>query len=149
MMPLLYLNFGILDGVLALVELLLEGQAGDPVGTVGHQQHGELELSNILACSINIRCKLIPTKQQKCRVTMGKVYKYKAVSTRFNNDIYGIENIYLEERLPVLVNIHAQLGLVVLPPAHNYYIVVGLLLRPLDLDVCCYISLHKIPVLAR
>jgi hypothetical protein len=54
-----------------------------------------------------------------------KVYKYKVVSTSFNDDIYGIEIIYLEERLHVLVNILAM-GL---PPAHNYYTVyiVGLL----------------------
>ena len=44
----LYLDFGILDGVVGLVELLLEGQAGDAVGTVRHQQHRELELSNCL-----------------------------------------------------------------------------------------------------
>jgi hypothetical protein len=37
-----------------------------------------------------------------------KVYKYKVVSTRFNDDIYGIEIIYLEERLHVLMNILAM-----------------------------------------
>jgi hypothetical protein len=48
-----------------------------------------------------------------------KVYKYKVVSTNFNDDIYGIEIIYLEERLHVLVNIidmHGQLGLMVRTP---------------------------------
>jgi hypothetical protein len=38
----------------------------------------------------------------------GKVYKCKVVSTSFNDDIYGIEIIYLEERLQVLVNILAM-----------------------------------------
>jgi hypothetical protein len=36
-----------------------------------------------------------------------KVYKYKVVSTNFNDDIYCIEIIYLEERLHLLVNILA------------------------------------------
>jgi hypothetical protein len=52
-----------------------------------------------------------------------KVYEYKVVSTSFNDDIYSIEIIYLEERLNVQVNIlysHGQLGLMVLPSAHNY-----------------------------
>jgi hypothetical protein len=60
------------------------------------------------------RCFLLP-----------KVYKYKVVSTIFNDDIYGIEIIYLQERLHVLCSwhpSHGQLGLMVLPPAHNYYI---------------------------
>jgi hypothetical protein len=34
-----------------------------------------------------------------------KVFKYKVVSTNFNNDIYGIEIIHLKERLHVLVDI--------------------------------------------
>jgi hypothetical protein len=37
-----------------------------------------------------------------------KVYKYKVVSTSFNDDIYGIEIIFLKERLHVLVNILAM-----------------------------------------
>jgi hypothetical protein len=40
-----------------------------------------------------------------------KVYKYKVVSTIFNDDIYGIE-IYLQERLHVLVHILAMGSLV-------------------------------------
>jgi hypothetical protein len=40
-----------------------------------------------------------------------KVYKYKVVSTIFN-DIYGIEIIYQQERLHVLVNILAMGSLV-------------------------------------
>jgi hypothetical protein len=36
-----------------------------------------------------------------------KVYKHKVVSTHFNDDICGIEIIYLQERLHVLVNILA------------------------------------------
>jgi hypothetical protein len=39
-------------------------------------------------------------------------YKYKVVSTIFNDDIYGIEIIYLQERLHVLVNILAMGSLV-------------------------------------
>jgi hypothetical protein len=41
-----------------------------------------------------------------------KVYKYKVVSTIFNDDIYGIEIIYLQERLHVLVNLLAMGSLV-------------------------------------
>jgi hypothetical protein len=41
-----------------------------------------------------------------------KVYKYKVVSTSFNDDIYGIEIIYLEGRLHVLINILAMGSLV-------------------------------------
>jgi hypothetical protein len=41
-----------------------------------------------------------------------KVYKYKVVSTSFNDDIYGIEIICLQERLHVLVNILAMGSLV-------------------------------------
>jgi hypothetical protein len=37
-----------------------------------------------------------------------KVNKYKVISTIFNDDIYGIEIIYLQERLHVLVNILAM-----------------------------------------
>jgi hypothetical protein len=36
-------------------------------------------------------------------VCESKVYKYRVVSTSFNEDIYGIEIIYLEERLHVLM----------------------------------------------
>jgi hypothetical protein len=39
---------------------------------------------------------------------MGKVYEYKVVSTSFNDDIYDIAIIYLEERLHVLVNLLAM-----------------------------------------
>jgi hypothetical protein len=41
-----------------------------------------------------------------------KVYKYKVVSTSFNDDIHGIEIIYLQERLHVLINILAMGSLV-------------------------------------
>jgi uncharacterized protein YebE (UPF0316 family) len=41
-----------------------------------------------------------------------KVYKYKVVSTSFNDDIYGIDIIYLQERLHVLDNILAMGSLV-------------------------------------
>jgi hypothetical protein len=41
-----------------------------------------------------------------------KVYKYKVVSTIFNDDFYGIEIIYLQERLHVLVKILAMGSLV-------------------------------------
>jgi hypothetical protein len=45
-------------------------------------------------------------------VVLPKVYKYKVVSTIFNDDIYGIEMIYLQERLHVLVKILAMGSLV-------------------------------------
>jgi hypothetical protein len=41
-----------------------------------------------------------------------QVYKYKVVSTSFNDDIYDIEIIYLEEKLHVLVNLLAMGSLV-------------------------------------
>jgi hypothetical protein len=41
-----------------------------------------------------------------------KVYKYKVVSTSFNDDIYGIEIIYMQERLHILVTIQAMDSLV-------------------------------------
>jgi hypothetical protein len=41
-----------------------------------------------------------------------KVYKFKVVSTSFNDDIYSIEILYLEERLHVSVNILAMDSLV-------------------------------------
>jgi hypothetical protein len=46
------------------------------------------------------------------RLVLTKVYNYKVVSTIFNDDIYGIEIKYLEERLHVLVNILAMCSLV-------------------------------------
>jgi hypothetical protein len=46
------------------------------------------------------------------RLKNSKVYKYKVVSPSINDDIYGIEIIYLEERLHVLVNILAMGSLV-------------------------------------
>ncbi len=51
-----HLDFLILDAVLRLVELLLKRQARDAVGTVRHQQHRELELSNCLASNTVIFC---------------------------------------------------------------------------------------------
>jgi hypothetical protein len=45
-------------------------------------------------------------------MSMVKVYKYKVVSTIFNDDIYGIEIIHLQERLHALVNILAMGSLV-------------------------------------
>jgi hypothetical protein len=35
--------------------------------------------------------------ERSTRQGHGKVYKYKVVSTKFNDDIFGIEIIYLEE----------------------------------------------------
>jgi hypothetical protein len=82
------------------------------------------------------------------RAVKPKVYKYKVISTNFNDDIYGIEIVYLEEKLHILVNIPAMgslvlFGTMVLPPAHNYYIGCGATIankRPLVLDVCFYMQ---------
>jgi hypothetical protein len=51
-------------------------------------------------------------KRGDCRGFAPKFYKYNVVSTIFNDDIYGIEIIYLQERLHVLVNILAMGSLV-------------------------------------
>jgi hypothetical protein len=59
-------------------------------------------------CTLNLNS---PRRLCWCVIT-NKVYKYKVVSTRFNDDIYSIEIIYLEERLHALVNILAMGSLV-------------------------------------
>jgi hypothetical protein len=62
-----------------------------------------------IVCKFGLDCKLhyIKLGQVEC-LHCSKIYKYKVVSTSFNDDIYGIEIIYLEERLRVLVNILAM-----------------------------------------
>jgi hypothetical protein len=57
-----------------------------------------------------------------------KVYKYKVVSTSFNDDIYGIDIIYLQERLQVVVNMGSWSDC-----AHNYYIGCRATIAPIGL----------------
>jgi hypothetical protein len=54
---------------------------------------------------------LVTASERQSQVRI-KVYKYKVVSIIFNDDIYGIEIIYLQERLHVLVKILAMSSLV-------------------------------------
>ena len=46
-----HLDVKILDLLLGLDDICVEGQARDFVGAVGHEQNGELELGHMLACA--------------------------------------------------------------------------------------------------
>jgi hypothetical protein len=71
-----------------------------------------MQLCNFMAITASATTRVCSLHVFSFPLISAKVYKYKVVSTIFNDDIYGIEIIYLQERLHVLVNILAVGSLV-------------------------------------
>jgi hypothetical protein len=84
------------------------------------------------------------TKKLFSETAAGLNYAFLLWLSSFNDDIYGIEIIYLEERQHVLVNILAM-GSLVRWCCHQLTIIILVegyyrAKRPLALFVCCYIQ---------